>query len=400
MKKASASWGILVLAMGLSACGGGSSDSLEPSTQQPAKPEPVQSDAGKLMLINDDPDRPQLSVYDLNQHKIIDTEQLSVAPFAVYSSPNHRYGVLMNRVQNEVAFYDGLATEPTLLGFKLYGAAPTHFRSFNGQAAIFYDGHTDSTQSKFDVFTDADIATKNVASQILKFKHHGVAEPRGDYVLSSYLGDGETKLSMVKSYGQHGDHYHVSQTLTHPCSGLHGAASIASFTAFGCEDGMLLVEQTASGFKDEKLKTDVRIGTLVGHEKAKNLIGLSSASNDLFIVDPTTKSVLALAWAKQDLKRLKQAFSATAKYFVILDSTGSLTVLDTQTWKTMHEIAVFSQDDPQLTKAQLLMHGHADEVFISDLSNKTIYQYDLATAELKQTIQLHDAPAQMVWLRN
>ena len=385
--------GLITLGTLLTACGGGGSSS-EPSGQTPAKPQQSQ---GYLAVVSQDNERAALSLYDLNQYKTTVNTALKQLPLATYSSPSYGYAVLMDRVTGEVSFAS--AAQGGLLNYRLYGASPTHYRNFNGQAAVFYDGNN-SESSKFDVFTDQDIANGSVSSQRLPYKHHGVAEPRGELVLSSYLPEGAEQLSMVKSYLQHGNHYHVEQTLTQPCLGLHGAASNQNFTAFGCQDGVLLVEQKGQSFIDSKIPTDARIGTLLGHEKVQDLVAIASSQQDLLIVDPRNQQADWVAWTTQDtVKRLKQSFSASGQYFVILDDQGRLHILDTTTWQVIKILPIFTSDSSAIAQAQLAMHGKLDQLFINDAVQQSIYQIDLTQGKITQTIQLNTTPQQLAWLK-
>ena len=385
--------GLITLGTLLTACGGGGSSS-EPSGQTPPNPEQSQ---GYLAVVSQDNERAALSLYDLNQYKTIVNTALKQLPLATYSSPSYGYAVLMDRVTGEVSFAS--AAQGGLLNYRLYGASPTHYRNFNGQAAVFYDGN-DSESSKFDVFTDQDIANGSVSSQRLPYKHHGVAEPRGELVLSSYLPEGAEQLSMVKSYLQHGNHYHVEQTLTQPCLGLHGAASNQNFTAFGCQDGVLLVEQKGQSFIDSKIPTDARIGTLLGHEKVQDLVAIASSQQDLLIVDPRNQQADWVAWTTQDtVKRLKQSFSASGQYFVILDDQGRLHILDSTTWQVIKILPIFTSDSRAIAQAQLAMHGKLDQLFINDAVQQSIYQIDLTQGKITQTIQLNTTPQQLAWLK-
>lgn len=385
--------GLITLGTLLTACGGGGSSS-EPSGQTPQKPQQSQ---GYLAVVSQDNERAALSLYDLNQHKTTVNTALKQLPLATYSSPSYGYAVLMDRVTGEVSFAS--AAQGGLLNYRLYGASPTHYRNFNGQAAVFYDGNN-SESSKFDVFTDQDIANGSVSSQRLPYKHHGVAEPRGELVLSSYLPEGAEQLSMVKSYLQHGNHYHVEQTLTQPCLGLHGAASNQNFTAFGCQDGVLLVEQKGQSFIDSKIPTDARIGTLLGHEKVQDLVAIASSQQDLLIVDPRNQQADWVAWTTQDtVKRLKQSFSASGQYFVILDDQGRLHILDSTTWQVIKILPIFTSDSSAIAQAQLAMHGKLDQLFINDAVQQSIYQIDLTQGKITQTIQLNTTPQQLAWLK-
>ncbi|QIO06974.1 glutaminyl-peptide cyclotransferase [Acinetobacter shaoyimingii] len=409
MKKRQPLLSILMASMVLVACGGDGSSDSSTSTPSEPKPQPEQSlnTEGRLVIVDDNTDRPNLNLYDLKLEKSIHNIQLKQAVSGLYSSPDYRYAVLMERDQGVVSFYDsglslnnGIVAEqtPQLLNYQLFGAKPTHYRSFNGQSAIFYDGD-DQQGSKFDVFKDADITKKLVASQKLPLAHHGVAEPRGEMVLSTYLPVGATKLSLVKSYQLHGDHFHEEQTLVNECPSLHGASSIQRYTAFGCEDGVLLVEQQGQKFVDFKLPLNVRIGTVLGNVNAPNLVGIASTTPDLFVIDATQKSVRQLKWSEQpDVQRLKQVYSATGQYFVLLDGSGTLHIFDAKTWQEKSHPQVLKINSVQLAKSQLIAHGQLDEVFLSDPENKEILKIDLATGEVKQRIQLNSVPAQITWL--
>jgi hypothetical protein len=387
--------GLVVVTGLISACGGGDSSQQPVQEQEQVKPQPDLA-LGSLAVVSQDNDRTALSLYDLSQNKTVLHTPLKQLPLAIYSSPNYGYAVMMDRVAGEVSFV-AAGQQPKILDYRLYGAAPTHYRQVNGQAAVFYDG-SDTQVSKFDVFSDQDIAKGLVASQHLPYKHHGVAEPRGNMVLSSYLAEGETQVSMVKSYAQHGDHYHEEQTLTHACPSLHGAASNQNFIAFGCQDGVLLVEQQGQRFIDTKITTPVRIGTLLGHEKVSDLVAIASTQQELFIVDTDQQQADMVVWNNQDLKRLKQNFSSTGQYFVILDDQGGLSILDSNTWQVLHYVPVLSQD--ALAQAQLAMHGTQDQVFINDANTKQIVQIDLSTGQIVQRIQLDVVPQQMAWLKH
>lgn len=385
----------LVLVAGLvTACGGGGAS--QQQVQDEGQPQPNLA-LGHLAVVSQENERAALSLYDLKQNKTVFNTVLKQLPLALYSSPSYGYALFMDRMAGEVSFV-AAGSQPKILDYRLYGAAPTHYRQMNGQAAVFYDG-SETQSSKFDVFTDQDIAQGLVASQRLPYKHHGVAEPRGNMVLSSYLDEGETQLSMVKSYAQHGDHYHEEQTLSHACPGLHSAASNQNFIAFGCQDGVLLVEQQGQRFIDTKIATPVRIGTLLGHEKVSDLVALASTQQELFIVDPANQQADLVAWTDQPLKRLKQNFSSSGKYFVILDDQGGLSILESSTWQVMHYLPVFSKAT-DLAQTQLAMHGRQDHVFMNDAAAKQIIQIDLTTGQILQRIQLDVMPKQIAWLKN
>ncbi|MCH7337421.1 hypothetical protein [Acinetobacter sp. NIPH 2699] len=398
----------------LSACGG-SSDSSSSSSSTPKPEQPVLNYEGRLAIANADTERPSLSIYDLKDQKVIETKALNYMPSAMYSSPQSRYAVMLSRNEGVVQFADGgvfsqsnelKINTPNILTFQLQGATPAHYRSFNGTAALFYDG-SEADGSKFDVFNDVMITQRNIATQKLPKNHHGVAEPRGEYVLSTYMSKESEILSIVKSYHIHGDHFHEEQTLTNPCNRLHGAASIMNYAAFGCEDGVLVVEQNKSDFVDKKVFIDQRISTLAGHEKLNQFAAFASGTHALFVVDPEKLNATHLDWsldAKEldgttAVKRLQQSFDETGSYLAILDSMGTVHVIDTQTWQRLGQIqAINNVDGTELAKSRLVANAASDTIFINDTQAKTILELDLKNLKIKQIIQLNDVPNTFTWL--
>lgn len=409
--------GLILTSVLLTGCGGGASDSSSKPTDpvKPNPPQPVATEQGRLVIANADTVRPLLSVYDLKQQKNIYTTALKAVPSAMYSSPDHRYAVMLSRTDHLVQFADGglfnqnnqlQSHTPAVLAYQLMGAAPTHFRSVQGLATIFYDG-SDSESSQFMAFKDSDIEKKSIATQKLPKKHHGVAEPRGGYVLSTYLAQNEDILSVVKSYELHGDHFHEEQTLKNPCAQLHGANSNAQYTLFGCADGVLVVEQKGGQFVDQKLALDQRISTIVGHEKLPEFVVFASGTGDAFIIDPKNRRATSLNWSQgakeadgvTPIKRLQHVMSSTGQYFMLLDSTGTLHILDTATWTVKAKIKVIDQVvTEELAKSRLVINAQTDTVFINDTAKKTIIEVDIKTAKVKQRIQLTDTPNTFTWV--
>ena len=159
------------------------------------------------------------------------------------------------------------------------------------------------------------------------------------------------------------------------------------------------MEQQGQKFTDFKISLPVRIGTVVGHHLAPNLVALASTTPDLFIIDPILKNTNQIQWVNDpSTVRLKQIYSSSGKFFVVLDSKGTLNIFDSKTWELKTRLNVIDAQSPDLTKTQLVVNGRADEVYLNDVQNKSIIQVDLKTGAIKQTIQLNTVPNQFTWL--
>lgn len=192
---------------------------------------------GRLVLLSST----HAHVYDLHDEAVIAALALEHAPNAIYASHGFRYALVTQRpvdVAHQVQIVDGglywhaehdHAHEevPALLGFKLLGQTPAHYRAVDGLATLFFDG---GTGPRFVLFDDASLGAGAVlATENALAAHHGVAEPRGDYVLAS-----KPDRSGILVYHRHDDHFHEEGTVNESCPGLHGAGTNARWSGFGC----------------------------------------------------------------------------------------------------------------------------------------------------------------------
>ena len=126
----------------------------------------------------------------------------------------------------------------------------------------------------------------------------------------------------------------MAQRFDVPCPDLHGSYSNASYSAFGCSDGVLVIQQNGSAFTASKianppaLPAGVRIGTIAGHPKEVRFIGLA-APGHVFEIDPARSAITPITWAEGRTRRA-HAFDRTGRHFVLLDDTGVTHWLDAQ----------------------------------------------------------------------
>lgn len=370
---------------------------------------------GRLIFTNADATRPLAYTYDLEDKKIINTYALKGKVSNIYSSPSYRYAVILDRENDTVQFIDGglfsknqenNVQAPLLLNYQLTGKKPTHYRSFDGQATIFYDGD-EQTPSRFDLLTDQFIENRQIISQNLPSKHHGVAEPRGEYIFSTYTDKDwtETLPKFVKNYQLHGDHFHEAQQFTTPCDGLHGAASGKSHAVFGCIDGVLTIAQNGQKASEQKINLDQRIGTLIGHKNLVQVLGFSS-SGEAFVIDPVQRNARTLNWKVSDkkeldlttVKRIAAVFNTDGKYFLILDSQGTLHTFNTLSWTPVSSIKLIKGNDEQIAQSKLAVNFNTGTLYLNELSTQSIIEFDVIKQTIVQRIQLNDSPTHLAWV--
>lgn len=224
---------------------------------------------------------------DVKSGEVIATYEVS-SPARVYAGVDGTlaYAVQMdgnrvNVIDTGIRFephddhYHLALADPALLDFVLEGTRPIHFVAHDGMIAIFNDG--DGTAA---VFEESVVRGGGNATLIDSGRpHHGVAVPMEDVVLISLPdpNDAEATLPVgVSVRTLDGEEIAVFDN----CPRLHGEASIGhDAVAFGCADGVLIVERDGNGWSSRKINNpadnpnNARVGTLYYNERSGLLVG-------------------------------------------------------------------------------------------------------------------------------
>lgn len=370
-------------------------------------------------------DQARVSVVDINEKKVLHELAVSEAPSALYSSPNQRYGFIVQRTADRVDLLDGglwqedhgdhlhdYAQTPAAMTFSTNKSRPTHFTGTDKQSVIFFDGNADSaTPASVGVFTESDVE-KNTAGTWLEYTTHmhGAAQARGDYLIST-VRDAATTSTLpdrVAVYHAHNGFFADENILTETCPGLHGSAQNENKIAFGCTDGVLVVTQTGTAFTASKIANpasftgSTRIGTVLGDDSVDEFVGI--ASGQFFTINTATNTIAAINWIDAAVTPVPTAiaysFADEGDLFVILDNTGNLTLIDTDSWNVTKRVQVISSNLSALpagSKFELaLTPGHM--AYVSDPIANQIKQIDLDTGKVGEAIQLDFIPNKLTWL--
>ena len=274
----------LTALLAVAACGGGD-DGGGGHT-----PERIDS-AGLLALT--EAGQPTVRLLDLDKAAVTHSLKVANAPSDIVASPGGRYALAVQRLQDQAQVIDGglwqedhgdhlhdYRAEPRLLTGALSGPRPTHYEVKDGTAALFMDGVADAQQpAAVQVLTEASLARVMPDSSFtLPAAVHGTAEPRGSgfMLVSARTDDAPGTLpNAVDLYQRGAGGWTMAQRFDVPCPDLHGSYSNASYSAFGCSDGVLVIQQNGSAFTASKianppaLPAGVRIGTIAGHPKER-----------------------------------------------------------------------------------------------------------------------------------
>lgn len=359
-------------------------------------------------------------------------------PSALYASADHRYAAVVQRTQDLVQFIDGglwqenhvdhmhdYQAAPKLAAFELTQVRPTHFTASAGQLTVFFDGNSATgAAAGVAVLTDADIGSDAADYPQLSYQthQHGAAQARGEYLLSS-IRDVNSSTSLPESVGlyeQHGDHYHLEHTFTETCPGLHGSAQNHDYIAFGCTDGVLLINQTDTEFVASKLLNtadftgSMRIGTLEGAQNAEHFIGL--AGTTVFAIHPADNEMTLLDWQPGTATAISgYGFAEQGEKFLLLDNTGALTIFNYHGHEHDHvhtlaegdafeyvtKIALNTGSNttlPEGSSFNLAISASDDKVYVSNPITRQVLTIDLHDGEVVAEQELNYVPGKMVWL--
>ncbi len=395
--------------------------------------------AGRLLVVN--PTDTQADIFDLADNDLITTLPLDAMPSAVHATGDFRFAALVDRSADTVGFVDGglfqephddhfdtFMMMPTLSNFTLTGSRPTHFVTHEGQAAVFFDGDAATgTNAGVQIFNDSMIERAEAPATVtFSMPMHGVAEPRGEHLITSLRREDAQSTSantvlpdQVGVYHLQDGEYELEQTFSEACPDLHGAAQNENHIAFGCSDGVLLVtdngDDTYSAQKilnSNAVAEGLRIGSLWGHHDSAQFIGQASARTSdtiqFFAINPIDNTMELIDWQPEtDAKPISRSFAYEAEQFVILDDKGYLTVIepnerDGQTqWEFGDKIDITDADLSQMPEGmQLSMttDQSAHTVYIADPIEQHIRKINVDMLMVESDIELTYAPTMITWL--
>lgn len=410
----------------LAACGGGGGD------EGHAHENSTIDTAGRLAVTEKDAAR--VRIHDLDSGAAVEaTHTLDHVPSAVYASPQGRYAVLMQRLQDQVQFIDAgvwqedhgdhlhdykQASKP--VAWKLPGVRPTHYDLQAGrQSAIFMDGLAGATPARnagVRLISDSSIAGGQVlASLDLGIPVHGLGEPVGDKLLAAArAADARDELpTHLHLYQRSGSTYAAVRQVPTRCDGMHGSFSSGSHTVAGCSDGMLVVRHTGAATVDDgrKVATPLRVGTIAGHARLPDhFIGIATegvapapVTTRFYALDAAAGTSSALVPTGWDTGRVRRAhaFDRHGQRFYVLDDQGALALLQRQGngWVAVTRVAGVVPAMPAAAPwPAIAANGARDEIYVTDPQARQLVVVNAATGAVTSRRDLGYVPGGLAWL--
>ncbi|MEZ4637366.1 MAG: hypothetical protein R2856_20825, partial [Caldilineaceae bacterium] len=294
-----------------------------------------------------------------------------------------------SKIRRSHASYD---QDPALLDLTMTGPTPIHFVDHDGKVAIFFDG-TGATQIvERAQMTNADAALVAVDSGK---PHHGVTMAVAGRVIVSAPDPGDGALPIgVDVYSMDGE---LLQSF-HECPGLHGEAALGALVAFGCSDGVLIIDTRAEEFTSQKIANPAdagerRVGTIIAHEDLPFFVG-NFAADGLAWIDPAagTLTPLILPLAQAGFK-----FDVHGDHLVVLTVDGQIHTLDPMTGEILNSAAVITPIDPEAPRGSPRPVLAVDNgvAFVSDHTTGEVHVVDLETLTVQLTFASGGIPLSM-----
>ncbi|GIW34968.1 hypothetical protein [Meiothermus sp.] len=317
-------------------------------------------------------------------------------PSSVYPAPGGQYAFAVHRAQDRVSVvYSGLGLEdhgdhkdlvvqtPYIWATLHTGPKPTHFKSHGNQIVVYNDG--DGTMAVFEAKKLGLLPEfREIATGA---PDHGAPVALEQVVLAGSLNRGVVEVFT------HGGR---KVTQFEGCPRLHGQAVLSNTVAYGCADGVLLLEQRGSGFVARKLSNPagtperVRVGTLVSHPKHPFFIG--NFGQGLARIDtqitpyPLPASPVLFGFDKDGL-------------LAVLTADGKLHTLEASSGKVIKSLgvtpAITASGEGAVRPGMALGDGLA---WVTLPESGEILEIDLAELNIKRRFMVGGVPASLAWL--
>jgi len=367
------------------------------------------SAGGAARLLVADAEEPVVHVVDATTGEVIDSFG-TLVPARVYAGPSGRYGFAVQMEADVVGVIDGGlgGDDPAMLETSLAGDKPIHFTPHGEQIGVFYD---DDGMAK--LFTESDLDGAQVIGGIALDQpeakptrlaatrpHHGVAVPMGDHVLLSRPAtDPDDSLpigiDVVTMDGTVVDSFV-------DCPGLHGEAASGETVAFGCSDGIMIVERDGDGFASRKIAypagtpEEVRAGYVAADDESPFFFG-NFGDDALLRIDPeagTAETItLPVPVGSFDLE------PGADGRLVVLTTDGQLHLLDPALGEIASSLDAVDpsgfDEEAGIEPALVVAEGTA---FLSDPASGEVVRVALDAAEVDARMPLPGTPLRLALL--
>ena len=385
--------------------------------------------AGRLLVA--DAVEAHLSVIDLSTDDVDSGVFEVAAPGAtVYSSPTHRYGIVLARGPEDgddrIHVFDGgvflvehgdhydLVTQPVSRhALEIVEEWPVHSVNSHGWTTIFADtnGHVilineeDLTNSRGDyepIVLEAGI--QHGTAFVISDDH--VIMSSNNPVCTEFIPSQDClPLGVeVRTF----DDEVVYDAANRSCTGVHGEAHNARGAVFGCWVGGVLSVHAHDGQYEHELipyppdqAEELKLGLFYGHHRSDNFF----APATLFIDGQFSQGGVWLVDTENGEMRevfpepsVSAAFSGDGETFYILDYSGVLHVLDAHDGELIETMELVEPTDPVFGAPTAAMSVVGEMLYVSDPNTGHVMAVHLEEMEIEEEWEVGSAPSSLAFL--
>lgn len=401
----------------LTGCGGGNSGSDSDDSDDHVH-EDIDS-TGRLVTY--DVDAGALKVFEVDDGTLLETIPLAGTAPSLSHNPGYRYAAVIQREDNLVSFLDsGLYVEdhgdhlheyaetPAMLSLTLNDSRPTHYSLGEDNAVVFFDGEEGVASSGITALSEESLANEATLASLGRDNHmHGVAKLIGDQLFVTYRDPSITDTTLpaeVERYSFDGDSFSFENRYNEQCPHLHGAGANDHVLAFGCSDGVLVIDLHDNTYPASKLTNpaslavDGRIGTIAAHHGVEELVGI--AGDQMYVIDAedsgTPYQELTLG---AGVGRVAQGFDAHGEVFYVLGDDGGLRLFHPgDDWALAHTLSVTSALGEDATTPTITASAADDRLYVLDPNTGTLSEIHTVDGEIEGTQNLDFTASGLVWL--
>lgn len=378
----------------------------DPAHEQPEDSlEEVDEPAYRLLVA--DAREGRISIVELTTGETIDTLDIAPpeeAPTRFATSTDGRYGFAGLYDRDDVEVIDGAsrgvshgdhahyyAGAPEVLT-ALPGGTPAHIVPHGDHTAIFYDD-----DGNYRLISGTDLVAGEEGELIAAdAPHHGVAVPwsADRTIVTSYGNQDPAESTLPAEVVVHDGTGKTVEDGFPACPELHGEAATEQVVAFACEDGILVLESHDDHFDGQKLDYPdgrSRSGTLLAVPGRETLVG-DYTDGAVLVIDPIEHKATPLAIPESLAALTVNAYDGGSLLGVTPDGTIHRIGIDTGETTSIPTTATEFDPAAEWTDPTPQLSATADTAFVSDPAAGSVYEVDLATAEVTRTLDVAGEP--------
>jgi DNA-binding beta-propeller fold protein YncE len=278
----------------------------------------------------------------------------------------------------------------------LAGQKPSHVNIDGKRVAVFFDGDGRASVTELAKLANAKTKPAIVATAA---PHHGLSAPLGDFLATSIPHPTDAKalpvgLDLTDRNGR-------SVAKSTDCPRMHGEARGGAVSAFGCEDGVLLLRMAKQGGAFEKLPYPASLPSgrmvrnMAGSDATASFVG-DFGPDGIVIVDPAAKAFQFVALPARRMHFARDAVIGAFAYVVTED--GKVHKIDALTGRIAGSLAVtdaYSMEGGSAV-ARPRLSASGDRLVVTDPAKSQVHIVDTAAMTIVHKIPVAGAPFDVV----